>query len=78
MLEAAPGIRAVAIFEELCRRDSEVPKGVCRTLERRVAKWRALSGPNRHVIFRQKHPRRRMGLTRSRGGWWSRPPGPSA
>jgi hypothetical protein len=39
MLEAALGLRAVAIFEELCRRHPELPTGVRRTLERRIAKW---------------------------------------
>jgi hypothetical protein len=63
MLEAAPGLRAVAIFEELCRRHPEMPTGVRRTLERRIAKWRALKGPNRDVIFRQEHPPGRMGLS---------------
>jgi hypothetical protein len=63
MLEAAPGLRAVAIFEELCRRHPEIDPGVRRTLERRVAQWRALNGPNRDVIFRQEHPPGRMGLS---------------
>jgi hypothetical protein len=63
MLEAAPGLRAVAIFEELCRRHPDLPTGVRRTLERRIAKWRALKGPNRDVIFRQEHPPGRMGLS---------------
>ena len=63
MLEAAPGIRAVAIFEELCRRHPEMATGVRRTLERRIARWRALNGPNRDVIFRQEHPPGRMGLS---------------
>ena len=47
----APGIRAVAIFEEICRRDPGIALGVRRTLERRITKWRALNGPNRDVIF---------------------------
>jgi hypothetical protein len=63
MLEAAPGLRAVAIFEELCRRHPEIGAGVRRTLERRVAHWRALHGPQRDVIFRQQHPPGRMGLS---------------
>ena len=63
MLEAAPGVRAVAIFEEMCRRHPEVAMGVRRTLERRVARWRALNGPSRDVIFRQEHPPGRMGLS---------------
>jgi hypothetical protein len=63
MLEAAPGVRAVAIFEEICRRHPDLPTGVRRTLERRVARWRALSGPSRDVMFRQEHPPGRMGLS---------------
>jgi hypothetical protein len=53
----------VAIFEELCRRHPEMPTGVRRTLERRIARWRAFNGPNRDVIFRQEHPPGRMGLS---------------
>jgi hypothetical protein len=63
MLEAAPVIRAVAIFEEICRRRPELATGVRRTLERRVAQWRALHGPSRDVMFRQEHPPGRMGLS---------------
>jgi hypothetical protein len=63
MLEAAPGVRAVAIFEEICRRHPELAPGVRRTLERRVMGWRALNGPSRDVIFRQEHPLGRMGLS---------------
>ena len=63
MLEAAPGIRAVAIFEEICRRTPGLALGVRRTLERRIAGWRALHGPDRDVIFRQDHPPGRMGLS---------------
>jgi len=47
MLEAAPGVRAIAIFEEICRRHPDLAVGVRRTLERRVARWRALNGPSR-------------------------------
>jgi hypothetical protein len=36
---------------------------VRRTLERGIAQWRALNGPNRDVIFRQEHPPGRMGLS---------------
>ena len=63
MLEAAPDMRAVAIFEEICRRHPELAPGVRRTLERRVAWWGALNGGNRDVIFRQEHPPGRMGLS---------------
>jgi hypothetical protein len=63
MLEAAPAVRAVAIFEEISRRHPGIAPGVRRTLERRIAGWRALHGPNRDVIFRQEHPPGRMGLS---------------
>jgi hypothetical protein len=63
MLEAAPGVRAVAIFEEMCRRHPDLAAGVRRTLERRIGQWRALHGPSRDVIFRQEHPPGRMGLS---------------
>jgi transposase InsO family protein len=63
MLEVTPDLRAVAIFEEMCRRHPELSAGVRRTLERRIANWRALNGPERDVIFRQEHPPGRMGLS---------------
>jgi hypothetical protein len=63
MLEAAPALRAVAIFEEICRRAPSLAPGVRRTLERRIAGWRVLNGPDRDVIFRQEHPPGRMGLS---------------
>jgi hypothetical protein len=62
------GLRAVAIFEEICRRHPEIALGVRRTLERRVARWGALNGANRDVIFRQEHPPGRMGLRLHRHG----------
>jgi transposase InsO family protein len=61
MLLAAPGIRAVAIFEEICRR--QIGPGVRRTLERRIRAWRAVNGPEQDVIFRQEHPPGRLGLS---------------
>ena len=53
LLQAAPAIRAVALFEEIRRRHPEIAPGVRRTLERRVARWRALHGPSRDLMFRQ-------------------------
>ncbi len=63
MLEAAPGLRAVAIFEEIRRRHPEIGPGIRRTLERRIRTWRALNGPDRDVIFRQEHEPGRLGLS---------------
>ena len=63
MLEASPGLRPVAVFEELMRRHPELGAGVRRTLERRFRQWRALHGPEREVIFRQTHAPGRLGLS---------------
>jgi len=63
LLEAAPGVRPVAIFDELRRRHADLAPGVRRTLERRIRTWRALHGQEREVIFRQVHEAGRMGLS---------------
>ena len=63
MLQAAPGLRPVAIFEEMQRRHPQLPEGVRRTMERRIRQWRALNGQERDVIFRQVQEPGRMGLS---------------
>lgn len=63
MLEAAPRLRAIAIFEELQRRHPTLSQRVRRTLERRIRAWRAAHGAPREVIFRQVHEPGRMGLS---------------
>lgn len=63
MLKASPGLRPVAILEELLRRHPELGPGIRRTLERRIRRWRALHGAEREVIFRQIHEPGRMGLS---------------
>ncbi len=63
MLLAAPGLRAVAIFEEMQRRHPDLGSGVRRTLERRIRSWRALHGAEQEVIFRQVHEPGRMALS---------------
>lgn len=63
ILEAAPGLRAVAVLAEIRRRHPEIPPGIRRTLERRIRTWRALAGPEQDVMFRQEHPPGRLGLS---------------
>jgi hypothetical protein len=63
MLEAAPGLRAIGVFEELKRRHPELQPNVRRTLERRIRAWRAQHGPDQEIIFRQIHEPGRMGLS---------------
>ncbi len=63
MLTAAPGLRVVAIFEEMQRRHPDLPDGTRRTLERRIRAWRAVHGADQEVMFRQVHEPGRMGLS---------------
>ena len=63
MLQAAPGLRPVAVFEETMRRHPELGDGIRRTLERRIRAWRAIHGEAREVIFRQVHEPGRVGLS---------------
>ena len=63
LLEASPGLRAVALYEEMMRRHPELHHGVRRTLERRVWGWKAKHGPEQEIIFRQKHEPGRRGLS---------------
>jgi len=63
MLRAAPGLRAIAVFEEMARRHPELGAGIRRTLERRIRLWRAIHGEEQEVIFRQVHEPGRTGLS---------------
>jgi len=63
MLEATPGLRAVAIFDEVRRRHPGISPGIRRTLERRIRTWRALNGPEQEVIFRQSHEPGKLGMS---------------
>jgi hypothetical protein len=63
LLKSAPGIRPVAIFEEMMRRHPELDRGIRRTLERRIRSWRAIHGEEQEVIFRQVHEPGRLGLS---------------
>jgi hypothetical protein len=63
ILNAAPGIRAIAVFDEIRRRHPHLNPNVRRTLERRMRSWRAVEGPEKEVIFRQQHEPGRLGLS---------------
>jgi hypothetical protein len=63
ILQAAPGLRAIAVLEEIRRRHPEISPTIRRTLERRMRAWRALCGPEQDVIFRQEHEPGRLGLS---------------
>ena len=44
ILKSSPGIRFVALYEEMLRRHPELGQGIRRTLERRISAWRAIHG----------------------------------
>lgn len=44
MLKSSPGLRPVAVLEELLRRRPDLGPGIRRTLGRRIRQWRALHG----------------------------------
>lgn len=57
MLRSFPHLRGTAILEELNQRHpGQFGDTVLRTLQRRIAHWRATEGPDRELIFRQEHP----------------------
>jgi len=60
--DSEQGSKGVEGIEPL-RRHPEPGPGVRRTLERRIRVWRAENGPEREVIFRQKHEPGRQGLS---------------
>lgn len=56
MLEAAPGLESKTIFGLLLERpDSTFTDGQLRTLQRKIRRWRAEHGPEKEVMFPQKH-----------------------
>jgi hypothetical protein len=63
ILKSAPGLRAVAVLEEMRRRHPDLNPNVRRTLERRIRAWRAVAGPELDVIFRQTHEPGRLGAS---------------
>jgi hypothetical protein len=57
MLEKSPHLQARTILEMLQKdRAENYPDTTLRTLQRRVCEWRATSGPEKEIIFRQNHP----------------------
>lgn len=56
MLTDAPELEAKTLFEHLAERTpGTYEEGQVRTLQRRVERWRAESGPEREVFFPQEH-----------------------
>jgi len=64
LLESMPSIRGTSVLEALQRlHPTRFPDRMLRTLQRRIAHWRATEGPERDLIFRQDHPPGRQGLS---------------
>jgi hypothetical protein len=49
-------LQATTVLDELRTRGRQVDHGMLRTLQRRIADWRAAHGPEREVYFEQQHP----------------------
>jgi hypothetical protein len=57
MLQQVPMLRATTVMEEIGRdHPGRLDERHLRTLQRRIAVWRATDGPARDVIFRQDYP----------------------
>jgi hypothetical protein len=64
LLQGAPGLRPITLFDELVRRHPDrIGPSLRRTLERHIATWKALHGPDRDVMFPQIQQPGRMGLS---------------
>lgn len=63
-LEEAPRLQAITVLEDLQKRyPDQYPTGLLRTLQRRIKRWRAVAGPPKEIIFRQKHEPGVLGLS---------------
>ena len=64
MLELQPMLQAITLLEYLQNKYvGSFPDSTLRTLQRRVKQWKVLFGPEREVMFRQKHEPGRLGLS---------------
>ena len=64
LLEKQPGLMPITLFEDLQDRyPGRFPNKRKRTFQRRVKAWRALHGPDKEVMFRQRKEPGRLGLS---------------
>jgi len=64
LLEKQPGLMPITLFEDLQDRyPGRFPNKHKRTFQRRVKAWRALHGPDKEVMFRQRKEPGRLGLS---------------
>lgn len=64
MLEAQPKLQALTLLDYLQDRyPGQYPDNKLRTMQRRVEQWRVLEGPDKEVMFRQRHEPGQQGLS---------------
>jgi hypothetical protein len=63
MLKATPGLQPMTLFEWLQERYPGKYVRVLRTLQRRVAAWKALHGDTKEIMFELRHEPGMMGLS---------------
>ncbi len=64
LLEKQPALNAITLFEDLQdRHPGKYPTACKRTFQRRVKAWKALHGPDKEVMFRQRQEPGRLGLS---------------
>jgi len=64
MLTERPALQAITLLEYLQSKHPDCYEDkVLRTLQRRVKAWRATAGPEKEVMFRQRHDPGRQGLS---------------
>jgi len=64
MLEQEPKLQPITLFETLEElKPGQFDHSHLRTLQRRVKRWRAQEGPEKEVIFQQKHVAGDMGIS---------------
>ena len=64
LLEISPALSGLTLLEYLQDKyPGDYPDKLLRTLQRRVKQWRALSGPDKEVMFRQSREPGQQGLS---------------
>ena len=64
LLEAEPKLKARTLLGRLqAKYEGSYPNKLLRTLQRRLQRWKAISGPAKEVIFRQNHPAGWQGIS---------------
>jgi hypothetical protein len=64
LLESEPMLQAMTLLEYLQEHhEGQFTDNLLRTLQRRVKKWKALHGPEKEVMFRQRHEPGCLGLS---------------